>query len=587
MGFGFCLPVVGGVRPAAMTHFAKSNLAGYAPIVLGAAGHIDVPREDEDVLRQSVCAEFRRLSTLYPDSPLIVVTGLAEGSDRLIARCAQQCGLLIAAILPVPERDYETDFSSIESVNEFRLLLAQCVWVTVLSHQSGRPECYRQLGYELANQSQILIGLWDGKPESGIGGTAEVIRVFRQGLPLSKLSLPDAGPVIHVQARRSISHTTHNNLKVGEVKILSALPAGVANQGEDRRWEAVMTAINNFNANVATILRKSPLLHQTTSFVTPDWEVNSGLVASKANLAKLLYLSADTISMKAQSHRDRLFLAMMILGILSIGIFQIYSNLIFSPEFILISLMLSAVGTLLYVISSKANLEGRYLDHRALAEACRVQYYWKLLNIRESVAEFYLRSQRDELEWIRRAVQTTELGVDFGTDIPLLKRLAFVRDAWIEDQLKYFGGDSKRTGKADFNRQEDSRWSRLGQFSFMLGLGLALITAVFHTTCADPSAAENDWLLHCLMLAFSLCFAASGLIKVYKDTKAFAERAKLYDRMFVSLNLSLMKINEAIEAGNEQLGVQVIRELGIEALSESGNWLLMHRERPALVRGIG
>jgi hypothetical protein len=48
-----------------------------------------------------------------------------------------------------------------------------------------------------------------------------------------------------------------------------------------------------------------------------------------------------------------------------------------------------------------------------------------------------------------------------------------------------------------------------------------------------------------------------------------------------------MRINEAIEAGNEQLGVQVIRELGIEALSESGNWLLMHRERPALVRGIG
>jgi len=570
-----------------MTHFAKSNLAGYAPIVLGAAGHIDLPIEDEDVLRQSVCAEFGRLSTLYPDSPLIVVTGLAEGSDRLIAKCAQQCGLLIAAILPLPERDYETDFSSSESINEFRSLLAQCVWVKVLSQHSGRPECYRQLGYELANQSQILIGLWDGKPESGVGGTAEVIRIFQQGLPQLKLSLPDAGPVIHVQSRRSLSHSTQNNLKVGEVQILNALPAGIANQGEERRWGAVMAAINSFNANVATILQKSPTLHHTTSFVTPDWDVNSGLVISKANLAKLLYLSADAISMKAQDQRDRLFLAMMLLGILSIGIFQIYSNLIFLPKLILISLSLSAVGTLLYVISSRGNLEGRYLDHRALAEACRVQYYWKLLNIRESVAEFYLRSQRDELEWIRRAVQTTELGVDFRTDIPLLKRLAFVRDAWIEDQLRYFGGDSKRTGKAEFNRQEDYRWSRLGQFSFMLGLALALVTAVFHMICPDPSAAENDWLLHCLMLAFSLCFAASGLIKVYKDTKAFAERAKLYDRMLVSLNLSLVKINEAIEAGNEQLGVQVVRELGIEALSESGNWLLMHRERPALVRGIG
>jgi hypothetical protein len=35
------------------------------------------------------------------------------------------------------------------------------------------------------------------------------------------------------------------------------------------------------------------------------------------------------------------------------------------------------------------------------------------------------------------------------------------------------------------------------------------------------------------------------------------------------------------------LAIELIRELGLEALAENGNWLLMHRERPVLVRGIG
>ena len=57
--------------------------------------------------------------------------------------------------------------------------------------------------------------------------------------------------------------------------------------------------------------------------------------------------------------------------------------------------------------------------------------------------------------------------------------------------------------------------------------------------------------------------------------------------MQLALQLTLQKLDQAIASNNTEQALEIIKELGIEALSENGNWLLMHRERPVLVRGIG
>jgi hypothetical protein len=206
----------------------------------------------------------------------------------------------------------------------------------------------------------------------------------------------------------------------------------------------------------------------------------------------------------------------------------------------------------------------------------------------DSAAEFYLRAQRDELEWIRQAVQTTELGADvICTAENMLTRIRFVRDAWIQDQLDYFGGKSGNDGKAELNRKADARCQKWGSICFSIGIALTLITALFHGFFADLSKPDHDWLMHCLIFGFCVSFSASGLIKVYREIKAFDEHAKLYERMHLALQLTLPRLDAAIQDGNISLALTLIRQLGVEALSENGNWLLMHRERPVLVRGIG
>ena len=78
-------------------------------------------------------------------------------------------------------------------------------------------------------------------------------------------------------------------------------------------------------------------------------------------------------------------------------------------------------------------MEERYLDYRALAEACRTQFYWKLAEIQSCAADHFLREQRDELEWIRQAVLVSELGNETFRPVSL-EQLAKIRDWWVEGQ---------------------------------------------------------------------------------------------------------------------------------------------------------
>jgi len=562
-------------------------MAGFTPIVVGATGHRDIAEIDHGILKKTISEELQKIAKQCPHSPLVLVSGLAEGADRLLAMCAIECGWHIAAILPLAQSDYETDFSSTESVDEFKELLSQCVWVKHLNGHFERPECYRQMGLELSKQSQILISVWDGQVENGPGGTAEVIRSFRQGLPLTRPLLPDAGPVIHVLARRSVHATSSPNQEIGSVALLASCPAGLANVGEEVRWGAVLNSIDGFNAEINKA-KKTNIEFGTKGWLAkPDW-FSEDQANTKENLARRLFLNADALSIKAQKEREFLFWGLMVLGSTSLFVLQVYANLFFIPILLMATLLLSAAGTVWFMLAQQKNIEGRYLDTRALAEACRVQYFWKILNMPDSAAEFYLRAQRDELEWIRQAVQTTELGEDaVRKPENMLTRIRFVRDAWIQDQLDYFGGKGGKEGKAEFNRKADEHWQKWGGVSFSLGIALTFLTALFHGFFADLSNPDHDWLMHCLIFGFCVSFSASGLIKVYREIKAFAEHAKLYDRMHLALQLTLPRLDAAILDGNVALALALIRELGVEALSENGNWLLMHRERPVLVRGIG
>ena len=77
--------------------------------------------------------------------------------------------------MPFPQGEYEKDFP--KSVDAFRTLLARG---EMLELDGGRGalenESYREIGRFVVRNCDLLIAIWDGDRERGIGGAAEIVR---------------------------------------------------------------------------------------------------------------------------------------------------------------------------------------------------------------------------------------------------------------------------------------------------------------------------------------------------------------------------------------------------------------------------
>src|SRR5258705_10772833 len=92
---------------------------GRIPIVIGTVGHRDLIAMDKPIVK-AVRKECRRLRKKYRASPFLVLSGLAEGADRLIASIAmEELGAILVAVLPFPAADFCADFKSEASRQEF------------------------------------------------------------------------------------------------------------------------------------------------------------------------------------------------------------------------------------------------------------------------------------------------------------------------------------------------------------------------------------------------------------------------------------------------------------------------------------
>lgn len=108
--------------------------------------------------------------------PLIALSPLAEGSDRLFAEAALELGYGLRALLPFMSADYETTFSDASTTPVYRALLARATQVNELPGSlSDTTAAYEAVGRAMVEASDILVAVWDGKPAAGRGGTPEII----------------------------------------------------------------------------------------------------------------------------------------------------------------------------------------------------------------------------------------------------------------------------------------------------------------------------------------------------------------------------------------------------------------------------
>jgi hypothetical protein len=141
---------------------------------IGVTGHRHLA--DVAAIDAGVEAALAAMEARFPEEPLRILSSLAEGADRLVARrVLARPGARLVAVLPLPRLDYMADFESQQSREEFLALLGEAEAVVEMPPRDNRAEAYEQAGRHVVEHSDALIAVWDGLPALGRGGTAEIV----------------------------------------------------------------------------------------------------------------------------------------------------------------------------------------------------------------------------------------------------------------------------------------------------------------------------------------------------------------------------------------------------------------------------
>lgn len=141
---------------------------------IGVTGHRKLA--DAAAIEAGVDAALAAIEARFPQEPLRILSSLAEGADRLVARrVLSRPGARLVAVLPLPRLDYMTDFESQQSREEFLALLGEAEAVIEMPATDSRTEAYERAGRYVVEHSDVLVAVWDGLPASGRGGTAEMV----------------------------------------------------------------------------------------------------------------------------------------------------------------------------------------------------------------------------------------------------------------------------------------------------------------------------------------------------------------------------------------------------------------------------
>jgi hypothetical protein len=193
-----------------------SQLPDRLPLVIGAIGHRDLREQDIPELEYAVAGVIDRLKHDYLDNdretPIVVLSSLAEGADRLIARVALARGARLIAPLPMPAEEYRGDFEPglrPDARNGFdelmSIALAAPVMGSVAREPGQRALQYREAGRFIARYCHVLIALWDGEEaDPAVGGTAETVSFRRNS----------SGAMIHVVTPRMSSGSNQATMAV-------------------------------------------------------------------------------------------------------------------------------------------------------------------------------------------------------------------------------------------------------------------------------------------------------------------------------------------------------------------------------------
>ena len=544
------------------------------PLIFGAAGHRDIPIVGREEMEACVRGELIRYQQKFPHTPLILLSQLSPGADRLLAAWATRPESTVKlTIVEVEGRSASTDDPD-PMLEDLRKRAKE---VIVLRSPDGAS--LRHGGAFIARQSQVLLALWDGRdtPESH---TAQVIRWQREGgpdedaEPLGLLDKVECGPVCHVTTGRA-----NQSESVGKVRLEWLYPVDKHRDQTPEQaaegWEKFLGQINEFNADLDRLSAKPALtanLDKSAGYLLPADKAS--LLSEPLQATRLQHAAADTLAQHFQKKVKSTHWLLLGMIFLAGVAFATYAHfLIEHPTLLLVYLgiVCGAWGLTSWV--SQRHYHRKWLDYRAMAEAMRVEFFWKLAGLPLTAADHYLRNLRSEVDWIRAAIRAWEISSGYyspavSTSETSPSHLDWCQEYWVKNQEDYFLKKAKENHKSHKIAEGLTKWA------FRLGIGFSVALLGYQLATQHPS--------HPLIVAMVLSSLVAALLHHAETTAGYSMLARSYEWMHGLYSLARNQLDDLMTdpAANRSQAQSLIKELGREALAENGYWLLYHRERP-------
>ncbi|RDV28892.1 hypothetical protein DXV75_00010 [Alteromonas aestuariivivens] len=587
-----------------------TDSSSQTPFVIGITGHRNLDESATDYGITKITELIERLQARLKHTPLIAITGMADGADRVLAKAALACNVRVHVHLPLPLQEYQKDFNE-SSWHEFQQIIANDrVSVQVVEQLYdkqdhpptglARDQQYWVLGQHLISASNLLIAMWDGENTGLVGGTSDVLLDYlnilpgpahkpqsRKTTPVSYVYMDDASqlkgriaywlPVkktsgtykqfTRKQLRRSDCYLS-GELGNNELECFPAIPSSLMDD---------LKSLDEYNAKVAELLEQGEIQR--------DYSLLRGYNKDKSPIPFALlesldeeFLKADAVAVANQKHSDSQFALFSIIAASMGLLFLLYAKIVADSLLLIGYLLLLIIGLIYYKKIQQRHSFTHHLSSRALAETLRTQFYLTLIrqnNHRHppKIMNYCGVSQFRGVNWIKQIILSkVPMHLQHEKkDTHLKYNLDFVVKNWVQEQAEYFTRKSKNLS------ERHHKLERIKQILFVTSAGLAAILVLFKYQLMSIEIYPTISLKNVAILLMGLLPFLLGIWEIYQTKMAVKELFWQYRNQAQLFDEAIQHIESATT--NEQQ-CSVITELAERAMTENYIWIIhrFHRE---------
>lgn len=137
---------------------------------IGVTGHQSLEKDSILWVRKEIDIEIKKNNVEKG------FTSLAIGADQIFANVLLENKIPIVAV--IPSESYDETFDK-NHIGEYLNLLRQSESKLELAYEEPTEIAFYRAGKIIAENSDVLFAIWDGKPAKGLGGTADIVEYMK------------------------------------------------------------------------------------------------------------------------------------------------------------------------------------------------------------------------------------------------------------------------------------------------------------------------------------------------------------------------------------------------------------------------